>query len=376
MKSSQRTDGVRARRAKCVVGLLACALGVASAYPFFAEQREQSQANARLARVASRASELNREGDDAAERRDTARSALSLRRERLDTLLSTWEAIGGCGAGSSAGAGASVKWIGRSVRGGLFSAQLMASYLQLPKQYNVSGGYTLSLVAQATRDLGEKWNFGVAVPYLYKYYRDYLTLPLDVSNAGLGDVSLLLTRRFGAINDTILTATVGMPTATHDATFRNDLLTQDKQLGHGRVTGSLMLDHVFDEIWGLIVVGGLASYRGGTNEFRSYRAPMGSIYGHGAYYLGPFVPALGLTFNAFTGHDKDRTLETDSPLYTVAGSATVEWSNDYVALLVGGSFPFRLGRKKQGTGGAAIDNSAVISPEPWVVSVGVAVSPF
>jgi hypothetical protein len=122
-----------------------------------------------------------------------------------------------------------------------------------------------------------------------------------------------------------------------------------------------MLDHAFDEVWGLIVLGGLASYRGGTNEFGSYRAPMGSVYGHAGYYMGPFVPALGLTFNAFAGHDRDRTLEQHSPLYTLAGSATIEWSNDYVALLLGGSFPLRVPE---------------FTTEPWIVAVGVAVSPF
>jgi len=356
MSGSSETRGGSARSARLVIGLLASALGLASAYPFFAEQRERSRADALVRAVAKRAA-----APRASQASLSAEDLLSLRRERLDSLLSTWEAVGGCGAGSSSGAGASVKWVGRSVRGGLFSAQLMASYLRLPAQYNLSGGYSFSMVAQVSRDLGEKWAIGVAVPYLYKYYRDYYTLPVDISNAGIGDINMMLTRRFGAINDTIVTATLGLPTGKHDARFRNDLLTQDKQLGHGRVTGSLMLDHVFDQMWGLAVVGGLLSYRGGTNELKSYRAPMGSLYGHAGYYLGPFVPALGLTFNAFAGRDRDRTLEQHSPLYTLAGSATVEWSNDYVAILLGGSFPLRLPE---------------FTTEPWIVTLGVAVSPF
>jgi hypothetical protein len=54
-------------------------------------------------------------------------------------------------------------------------------------------------------------------------------------------------------------------------------------------------------------------------------------------------------------------LEQHSPLYTLAGSATIEWSNDYVALLLGGSFPLRVPE---------------FTTEPWIVAVGVAVSPF
>ncbi|HET9954184.1 MAG TPA: hypothetical protein VFQ61_06760 [Polyangiaceae bacterium] len=356
MSGSPRRRDSGARRAKLFIGLVAGALGATALYPLYARQRELGRGESLLRAATRRVSTSSAQASGR-----LAQDALSLRRERLDRLLSTWEAIGGCGAGSSAGAGSSVKWIGRSVRGGLFSAQLMTSYLRLPAQYNLSGGYTLSMVAQVTRDLGEKWNVGVAVPYLYKYYSDYYTLPLDISNAGLGDVSLLLTRRFGAINDTLVTATLGLPTGNHDARFRNDLLTQDKQLGHGRVTGSLTVDHVFDEVWGLIVLGGLASYRGGTNELGNYRAPMGSLYGHAGYYLGPFVPALGLTFNAFAGRDRDRTLEQHSPLYTLAGSGSIEWSSDYVAVLLGGSFPLRLPE---------------FTTEPWIVAVGVAVSPF
>lgn len=355
--SRLRERGLRARPSNSIaIGFFAALLCAAAAYPVAMKHRQRHQAEDRVRHMTARAAHLDLDSYRG------AGSALTLRAERLGALLSTWEAIGGCGAGSSSGAGAGVKWIGRSVRGGLFSAQLLASYLPLPAQKNItSGGYTLSLVGQATRDLSEKWNVGLAVPYLYKYLNDYKQVPADVSNAGLGDVSLLLTRRFGAINNTLLTATVGLPTGSHDAEYKNDLLNQDQQLGHGRVTGSLMLDHVFDELWGVIVLGGMASYRGGENEFGSYRAPMGSLYAHAGYFAGPFVPALGLTFNGFTEADRDRTLEQESPLFTLAGSASLEWSNDYVALLVGGSFPFEIPE---------------FTSEPWMVAVGIAVSPF
>ncbi len=283
------------------------------------------------------------------------------RMQRLGPLLASWQTIGGCGAGSSVGGTGGVKWIGRNTRGGLFQAQFMTTYMPVPHDYLVSGGYNFSVTALINRDLGEKWNVGVLVPYLYKYYRDYYQLPVDVSNAGLGDINFLLTRRFGSTNATSVTASVGIPTGTHDATYKMDPLTQEKQLGLGRLNGGLMLDHTLDEIWGLIVLGGVVSYRGGQNELGNYRSPVGSLYSHIGYFLGPFVPACGLTFSHFAKRDRDRGIDQNMPLTTVAGSASLEWSNDYLAVLAGASLPL------------AIPD---LSRQPWVVALGVSVSPF
>ena len=286
---------------------------------------------------------------------------LSLRVRWLAPLLASWQTVGGCGAGSSAGAGASVKWIGRSTTGGLFQAQILGSYLHLGSGTGFTSGYNLSLTAQVTRDLGEKWNVGVVVPYLYKYYRDYAQLPVDVSNAGIGDVNLLLTRRLGPINATSLTASIGLPTGAYDAQYKMSYLTQEKQLGLGRVTASLMLDHTLDQTWGLIVLGGSASYRGGENELANYRAPAAGLWAYGGYFLGPFVPALGISANHFFGHDRDRTLDQDSSLTTINGNVSLEWSSDYVAILAGASLPYTV---------------PGFSLDPWVVALGFTFSPF
>jgi hypothetical protein len=286
---------------------------------------------------------------------------LSLRVRWLAPLLASWQTVGGCGAGSSAGAGASVKWIGRSTTGGLFQVQILGSYLHLATGVLFSSGYNLSLTAQVTRDLGEKWNVGVAVPYLYKYYRDYHELPQDVSNAGVGDINLLLTRRLGPINATSVTASIGLPTGVYDAQYKMDYLTQEKQLGLGRVSGSLTLDHTLDQTWGIIVLGGSAAYRGGENALHSYRAPAAGLWAYTGYFLGPFVPALGLSVSHFFGHDRDRTLEQDSSLTTVNGNVSLEWSSDYLAILAGASLPYTV---------------PGFSLDPWVVALGVTFSPF
>jgi len=293
---------------------------------------------------------------------------VALRLERLAPLLASWGAIGGCGAGGTGGAGVGVKWIGRNTTGGLFQMITQANYVHFNNAYN------LILTEQITRDLGSKWSFGVLVPYLHKRYNDYLGLPTDISNSGVGDVNALLTRRFGRINSTSLTAAVGFPTGTHDARYKGDRLTQEKQLGLRRFTGSLMLDHTLDQSWGVIVLGGLAAYRGGTNELGNYRAPTGSLYAFAGYFLGPFVPSFGVSFTGFTGPDRDRGIEQDVPLTLVAGNASLEWSTDWIAIMAGVSVPYALTGVTQDT--EAVTPTKVTGFQPWVAAFGISVSPF
>jgi hypothetical protein len=295
--------------------------------------------------------------------------ALSLRVRRLSGLLASWETIGGCGAGSSTGAGGAVRWIGRSAHGGLFDQQVMASYLRLDE------GYNLGLSAQFTRDVAEKWNVGLSVPLLYKYYRDYYGLPVDVSNSGFGDVSALVTRRFGEINDTALTLSLGIPTGVHDGRYRNDYLTQEKQLGAGKLSGSLALEHTLDQDWGVAVFGASGSYRGGENDLGNYRAPVVSAYGYGGYFFGPWVPSLGLTAQRFLGVDRDRGLDQQVQLMSVTATVALEWSTDWIAILAGASLPY-------GWEGSAVPDGAVENDllsagfQPWTVSLGISVSPL
>ncbi|KYF87146.1 hypothetical protein BE17_52640 [Sorangium cellulosum] len=294
--------------------------------------------------------------------------ALSLRVSRLEGLLSSWETIGGCGAGSSTGAGGGIKWIGRSVTGGLFELQTLGTYTHL------DDGYNLSLSPQVSRNLNEKWNVGLVVPLLYKYYRDYYGLPVDVSNSGVGDVAGFVTRRFGEINSTSLTLLVGVPTGVHDAQYKNDYLTQEKQLGLGKVSGSMTLDHTIDKTWGLIVLGGSFSYRGGENELGNYRAPAAALYGYSGYFWGPLVPSLGLSVSHFFGADRDRGLDQEVQLWAVTGTLAVEWSNAWLAILGGVSLPF--GWDKRGVVDGAESSSEGAGLQPWTAGIGFTVSPF
>lgn len=299
----------------------------------------------------------------------TGEPELSLRVSRLSGLLSSWETIGGCGAGSSTGAGGAVRWIGRSAHGGMFDQQVMASYLRL------EDGYNLGLNAQFSRDISDEWNVGLSVPLLYKYYRDYYGLPLDISNSGFGDVSALVTRRFGEINDTALTLSLGIPTGVHDGKYRNDYLTQEKQLGAGELSGGLALEHTLDQDWGVAVFGASASYRGGENDLGNYRAPVVNGYGYCGYFLGPWVPSLGLSMQRFLGVDRDRGLDQQVQLMSVTATLALEWSTDWIAILAGASLPYGW-EGSAAPDGAAENDLLGAGFQPWTVSLGMSVSPF
>lgn len=338
--------------------VLASVLGATALYPSIAKQWGSYQNSKRLSRVARSAVRTSL----------PMSPQLSLRVARLSGLLKSWETVGGCGAGTSSGAGAGIKWIGRGTSGGLFQLQSLGTYTHL------TGGYILALNNQFSRDLSEKWNVGFSVPLLYKFYRNYQYLPVDISNGGFGDVSAFVTRRFGEINNTALTLAVGFPTGTHDARYKTDLLTQDKQLGLGKVTGTLVLDHTLDQVWGVIVLGGLASYRGGKNEFASYRAPIAALYAYAGYFAGPWVPSFGLSAQRFFGVDRDRGLDQEELLSSVAATLGLEWSTDWLAILAAVSLPY-------GWELGAPPASGAVNPlgpglQPWTAAVGLTVSPF
>jgi hypothetical protein len=202
-------------------------------------------------------------------------------------------------------------------------------------------------------------------------------LPVDIANVGLADINLLGTYKFGSIRDTSLTLSVGIPTGTHDAKYKMDLLTQEKQLGPGRITGSVVVDHTLDRDWGLIVLGGMASWRGGENELGNYRAPFASLYGYAGYFLGPLVPTLGLALSGYLKPDRDRGIEQDVPTLLASLNASIEWSNDWLAVLLGVSVPIGVYAPlaEQRVGGIKpLQSSTGI--QPWTAAIGFSVSPF
>jgi hypothetical protein len=166
---------------------------------------------------------------------------------------------------------------------------------------------------------------------------------------------------------------VGLPTGTYDARYKTEMLPQDRQLGLGKLTATLLLDKAFDQVWGMTLLGATAAWRGGRNDLASERVPSAGVYGYATYLIGPFAPSVGATLTGFAGHDQDRGDEMGSALATAAANVSIEWATDWVAVLLGASLPYEYtGITRNANGGAA-------SPfrfGPWVVALGVAFAPF
>lgn len=291
--------------------------------------------------------------------------ALSLRVRQLGPLLAGWETVAGCGAGGATDSGAGVRWIGHNTTGGLFNSMLVVSFID----HFHDGSFDLVFNEQLTRDLSPKWTVGAIVPGIYKSYKNFAGSGDNVSNSGLGDMALLGTYKLGPINATALTLKMGLPTGTYNVVYKGTLLTPDQQLGFGRVTGSLLLEHIFDQTWGLLLLGTSANYRGGSNGI-AYRSPGATAYGFAGYFAGPLVPSVGLQLAAFQKQDERGAFHEnlDTPVMTAAVNAGLEWSTDYVAVLAGASFPFAL----QDTWG----KSGKFALQPFILGLGVSVSPF
>jgi hypothetical protein len=297
---------------------------------------------------------------------------LSLRLERLGPLLASWETIGGCGAGGGT-AGTGIKWIGRQTTGGLFQVQTLNNFVSIPATGLTGaslGGYNFISNNQITRDFTDKWSAGVSIPYAWKWYPSpFNNGPLW--NAGLADMNVLATRKLGEDNSSSLTGIVTLPTGTYRATYGGSLLPPDEQLGFGRVTGSLVLDHTFDKDWGLILVGGAANYRGDTNAVHYYRAPSATAYAYTGYLLGPFVPAAGINVVGQRRQDTrgDYGENVDTPVLQAAAQLSLEWSTPYVAILGGVFLPYSILQENWQTYGR-------LKLQAWIVACNLSVSPF
>jgi hypothetical protein len=361
---------VLSRRKRLLV-IVSCVSIGAAAYPSFDRWRAGCEIVSRLDRAgALLAARPSADGCVAIDR-------WGARGERGGPLLASWETVGGCGATAGAGVGAGVKWIGRGVSGGLFGVQCLGSYTQLRGDLDNEEQYFATTLI--TLELSEKVSAGVAIPYAYKYLHDpyghqsFDKEIIDLSNGGIADMSFQVTRKLGSINATSLTASLTLPTGTHDVKYKMSMLRQHQQLGFGKVAGSLVLDHTMDQIWGLVVLGGAASWRGGENDVQSYRPPSGSAYAYAGYFLGPIVPALGLSVTGLPGHDRDQGNEEETALYSAAANASIEWSTSWMAILIAGSLPYQYD-------GVLLDQSG--RPRnpwgfgPWTVSLGVSFAPF
>lgn len=360
---------------------VATALVLLAIYPDVARWSERSDVIGRVQRIDVIPGAIpGRSPIDPASRltaADFISPTLLVRVERLEGLLASWQTIGGCGAGAGSASSTGLKWVGRNVTGGLFNVQQQTSYTNIGKApYNEHNLFVNTLI---NAEIPGRWNLGVLIPFVYKYLDDPFHLApespaIDYSNGGLGDMSVFVTRRLGPINATSLTGVIGLPTGTWDDRFPSGrYLNQNAQLGFGKPTGAVVLDHTFDQVWGVVVVGGMASWRGGENPLNSYRAPTGGAYAFTGYFLGPLVPSVGVTVAGFKAHDRDQNVEQLTPLASVTAQAAIEWSTDWIALFLAASRPYKYDGIREDTEGRPRSPYGFM---PWTFALGVALSPF
>jgi hypothetical protein len=161
-----------------------------------------------------------------------------------------------------------------------------------------------------------------------------MTKPVNLT--GFGDVSLEAAYKFGRIGAHQLTLNASLPTGSSDAVRQGVVLPQHLQLGSGVAGGTLQYQHTRDRDWGLLLLGGTASYAGPENSLGDFRAPSATVYGHVGYLVGRLVPAAGLTLFGKAQHDRERGFDRPGeldPRVMLVPSLSCEWSTDWFAIL-------------------------------------------
>jgi hypothetical protein len=242
-------------------------------------------------------------------------SLLDVRRPAPE--LASWGDFGGCGVGGG-GAGGGIRWIGRRSGGGYVEMEMLGS---------ISDGEDLSsrsLQFKATGDVPGRLNVGIQVPYLSNVRHDE-NFPggYDLETDGLGDLSLLISRKFGMEGNTSANLTIGLPTAEYKQLEQSYYYyPYDAQLGKGVTTASVTLERNLNRDWGLMIMGGGYNYNGGENEIGNLRGDTLTGYFYLGYRREFMVHSFGV--NLSYGLDKDRNLGT-----VIEDQATVNTTLQY-----------------------------------------------
>jgi hypothetical protein len=246
--------------------------------------------------------------------------------------LASWSTVGGCGAaGSSASApGGGIKWIGRNVTGGLIDAQALTT------QTYAKGNQFTTLSTRIGGSPTPRWGIALNVPILYKVGDvSVLGTTRNARISGFGDLSLEVSYKLGPIASHQLMLVASAPTGSSDAVRQGVVLPQHLQLGSGVPGLTVQYQHTRDHDWGLVLLGGTASYAGWENGIGDYRSPSATAFAHVGYLLGPWVPSAGLTLFAKPQHDRERGAPRalSDPLAMLVPSFGLEWSRDWIAVL-------------------------------------------
>jgi hypothetical protein len=257
----------------------------------------------------------------------------AVRPQGAEAWLAGWRTVGGCGAagGSASAPGGGIKWVGRNVTGGAIDAQLLST--QTFAQGNQFTTISTRLALSPLPRLGLALN----VPIVYKAGEvAVLGVTREARLAGFGDVSAEASYDLGAIGSHQLMLTATAPTGSADAVRQGVVLPQHLQLGSGVPGVTAQYEHTRDRDWGLLLLGGTASYNGWENDLGDYRAPSATAYGYAGYLMHRWVPSAGLTLFAKPVHDRERGADRPDdrdPLLMLVPSVGLEWSNDWIAVL-------------------------------------------
>jgi hypothetical protein len=247
--------------------------------------------------------------------------------------LASWTTIAGCGAGggSASGPGGGIKWIGRNVTGGTVDAQLLST------QTYAQGNQFTSVSTRLAFGFAQRFALALNVPIVLKSGEvAVLGLTRDAQIAGFGDVSVEGSYRFGAIGAHQLLLTLTAPTGSADAVRQGVVLPQHLQLGAGVPGVTMQYEQTRDQVWGLVLFGGTASYNGWENDIGDFRAPSATAYAYAGYLLDRWVPSAGLTVFGKPVHDRERGADRPGdrdPLVMLVPSIGMEWSNAWIAVL-------------------------------------------
>ncbi len=270
--------------------------------------------------------------------------------------LASWGSIGGCGAGGGATApGGVLRWIGRNVTGGLVDVQVITT------QSASKGNDFTTIAPRLATNLDPSWRLALNVPVLYKAGPvSVLGAEKTARLAGFGDVGVELARRLGAIGSHQVTLIAIAPTGAADAVRQGIVLPQHLQLGAGVPGATLQYEHTQDRDWGLVLLGGSATYNGWQNEIGDFRAPSATAHAFVGYLAGPLVPSAGLTLFGKARHDRERGADRPAdrdPRIMLLPSVGLEWSSEWVAVLAGAILGLSPGGVQSVSGGVGISSS-------------------
>ncbi|MBW1870805.1 MAG: hypothetical protein JRJ19_02005 [Deltaproteobacteria bacterium] len=278
-----------------------------------------------------------------------------LRLHRPEPILASWGNVGGCGVSGATGSAGGFKWVGRGVTGGLVDIQCIAS-----QNVYLDGTTQLSFSTRLGTNLGYKWSLAATVPFMYTAEKvDSFGEELEAHLPGFGDVSLELTRKLGITNAHTLTLSLTAPSGAHDSVRKGVILPQRMQLGSGVMGASLTYEYTLDFDWGPMIFGGTLGYGGWENSVGDFRAPSASAYVHLGYLLGPLVPSAGLNITGRFMSDRERYLNVNSvrERFTVSPTVGLEWSSDYLAIMLSFSAPCSFQRMDNWSVGIGLQTS-------------------